>query len=124
MIIQDLGKSIEEYRTKLVMVDSIIALHRAEFTGRATLAERQQRLNKMLHELNRLAEVHNIAVVITNQVQSHPDDFYTGRDGLRATGGTVMGHATTYRIMLRKAGIALIAITVDAPFHMYDQITR
>jgi DNA repair protein RadA len=104
MIIQDLGKSIEEYKAKLVMVDSIIALHRAEFTGRGILAERQQRLNIMLHKLSRLAEVHNIAVVVTNQVQSQPDDFSAGRDGLRATGGNVMGHATTYRIMLRKAG--------------------
>jgi DNA repair protein RadA len=59
VIIQDLGKSIEE--------------HRAEFTGRGTLADRQQRLNIMLHKLNRLAEVHNIAVVVTNQVQSQPD---------------------------------------------------
>jgi len=32
MIIQDLGKSIDEYNAKLVMVDSIIALHRVEFT--------------------------------------------------------------------------------------------
>jgi RecA/RadA recombinase len=86
------------------MVDSIIALHRAEFTGRGTLAERQQRLNIMLHKLSRLAEVHNIAVVVTNQVQSQPDDFSAGRDGLRATGGNVMGHGSTYRIFLRKAG--------------------
>ena len=93
MIIKDLGKSIEEYTAKLIIVDSIIALHRAEFTGRGTLADRQQRLNMMLHKLNRLAEVHNIAVVITNQVQSQPDDFSAGRDGLRATGGNVMGHA-------------------------------
>jgi hypothetical protein len=117
MIIQDLGKSIEEYRTKLVIVDSIIALHRAEFTGRRTLAERQQRLNIMLHKLNRLAEVHNIAVVITNQVQSQPDDFSAGRDSLRATGGNVMGHATTYRILLRKAGSTRIAIMIDSPYH-------
>ena len=55
MIIQDLGKSIEEYSAKLVIVDSIIALHRAEFTGRGTLAERQQRLNIMLHKFSRLA---------------------------------------------------------------------
>jgi DNA repair protein RadA len=95
MIIQDLGKSIEEYRAKLVIVDSIIALHRAEFIGRATLAERQQRLSIMLHKLSRLAEVHNIAVVVTKKVQSQPDDFSAGRDGLRATGGNVMGHATT-----------------------------
>ena len=121
MIIQDLGKSIEEYKAKLVIVDSIIALHRAEFIGRATLAERQQRLSIMLHKLSRLAEVHNIAVVVTNQVQSQPDDFSAGRDGLRATGGNVMGHSTTYRILLRKAGKARIAIMVDSPYHMYDQ---
>ena len=41
VIIQNLGKSIEEYKAKLVIVDSIIALHRAEFTGRGTLADRQ-----------------------------------------------------------------------------------
>ena len=118
VIIQDLGKSNEEYKAKLVMVDSIIALHRAEFTGRGTLAER---LNIMLHKLSRLAEVHNIAVVITNQVQSQPDDFSAGRDSLRATGGNVMGHASTYRILLRKAGSTRIAIMIDSPCHAYDQ---
>ncbi|MGC2681611.1 MAG: hypothetical protein WA323_07055 [Candidatus Nitrosopolaris sp.] len=91
VIIQDLGKSIVEYNAKLVIVDSIIALHRAEFTGRGTLAERQQRLNIMLHKLSRLAEVHNIAVVVTNQVQSQPHDFSAGRN--------VMAHATTYTIL-------------------------
>jgi DNA repair protein RadA len=121
VIIQELGKSIEEYKAKLVIVDSIIALHRAEFTGRGALADRQQRLNIMLHKLNRLAEVHNIAVVITNQVQSQPDDFSAGMDGLRATGGNVMGHASTYRILLRKAGRDRIAIMIDSPYHAYDQ---
>ena len=77
---------IQEYKAKLVIV---IALHRAEFTGRITLAERQQRLNIMLHNLSRLAEVHNVAVVNTNQVQSQPDDF-SGGDGLHASAGNVM----------------------------------
>ncbi|MFZ0511420.1 MAG: DNA repair and recombination protein RadA [Candidatus Nitrosopolaris sp.] len=122
VIIQNLGKSIEEYKAKLVIVDSIIALHRAEFTGRGTLADRQQRLNIMLHKLTRLAEVHNIAVVITNQVQSQPDNFLGGSgDAIRATGGNVMGHASTYRILLRKAGRARIAIMIDSPCHAYDQ---
>jgi len=121
MIIQDLGKSIEEYRAKLVIVDSIIALHRTEYTGRGTLAERQQRLNIMLHKLNRLAEVHNIAVVVTNQVQSQPDDFFSDGNGLRPTGGNIMAHATTYRIFLRKAGPTRIAIMIDSPCHAYDQ---
>lgn len=34
--------------------------------------------NIMLHKLSRLAEVHNIVVVVTNQVQSQPDDFFAG----------------------------------------------
>jgi DNA repair protein RadA len=121
VIIQNLGKSIEEYKAKLIIVDSIIALHRAEFSGRGTLADRQQRLNIMLHKLNRLAEVHNIAVVVTNQVQSQPDDFFAGGNGLRATGGNIMGHASTYRILLRKAGPTRIAIMIDSPCHAYDQ---
>src|SRR5690348_18473592 len=56
-IIKNLGKSIEQYKVKLVIVDSIISLHRAEFPGRETLAERQQSLNIMLHKLIRLAEI-------------------------------------------------------------------
>ena len=31
------------------------------------------------------------------------------------------GHATTYRILLRKAGKASIAIMVNSPYHKYDQ---
>ena len=53
--------------------------------------------------------------------QSQPDDFSAGRDVLRATGGNIMGHGTTYRILLRKAGKVRIAIMVDSPYHMYDQ---
>src|SRR5437870_979859 len=119
LIIQNLGKSIQDFKAKLVIVDSIISLHRAEFTGRGTLADRQQRLNIMLHKLLRLAEVYNIAVVVTNQVQSQPDNFFG--DTLRATGGNIMGHASTYRILLRKAGRDRIAIMIDSPFHAYDQ---
>jgi DNA repair protein RadA len=113
--------SVEYFHVTSCWQDREFLLHRAEFTGRGTLAERQQRLNLMLHKLNRLAEVHNIAVVVTNQVQSQPDDFSAGRDGLRATGGNVMGHASTYRILLRKAGSTRIAIMIDSPYHAYDQ---
>lgn len=117
-LIRNLGKPIEEYKAKLVIVDSIISLHRAEYSGRETLAERQQRLNVMLHKLIRLAEIYNIAVVLTNQVQSSPDNT----DSLRATGGNIMGHACTYRIFLRKMGRDRMAIMVDSPHHAYDQV--
>ena len=67
---------INQFNAKLVVIDSIISLHRAEFTGRGTLADRQQRLNSILHKLVRVAEIFNVAVVITNQVQSSPDTFF------------------------------------------------
>ena len=117
-LIRNLGKSIEEYKAKLVIVDSIISLHRAEYTGRETLAERQQRLNVMLHKLIRLSEVYNIAVVLTNQVQVSPDNT----DVLKPAGGNIMGHACTYRIFLRKAGRDRIAVMVDSPHHAYSQV--
>jgi DNA repair protein RadA len=88
------------------LVDSIIALHRAEFE-REHWRSGKQRLNMMLHKLSRLAEVHNLAVVVTNQVQSQPDDFSAGRDSLRATGGNVMGHATTYRILKKDSNTCM-----------------
>jgi DNA repair protein RadA len=117
-LIRNLGKSIEEYKAKLVIVDSIISLHRAEYTCRETLAERQQRLNVMLHKLIRLSEVYNVAVVLTNQVQVSPDN-----DGsVRAAGGNIMGHTCTYRIFLRKAGRDRIAVMVDSPHHAYSQV--
>ena len=120
LIFHDLGKSIQEYRAKLVLIDSLISLHRAEFAGREALATRQQRLSIMLHKLSKLAEIHNVAVVVTNQVQSTPDNF-AGNDSIRVTGGNVVAHATTYRILLRKAGRNRIAIMLDSPCHAYDQ---
>jgi DNA repair protein RadA len=122
LVVQNLGKLIAECKVKLVIVDSIISLHRAEFTGRETLAERQKRLNIMLNKLLRLAEVYNIAIVVTNQVQSQPDNFFADANGLpKVTGGNILGHASTYRILLRKAGKHRIAIMLDSPYHAYEQ---
>ncbi len=39
----------------------------------------------------------------------------------RAAGGNIMGHASTYRIFLRKAGRNRIAIMLDSPHHAYGQ---
>ncbi|MDA4114180.1 MAG: DNA repair and recombination protein RadA [Thaumarchaeota archaeon] len=115
LIVKDLGKIIEKHKIKLVIVDSAVAHYRAEFLGRGTLAERQQRLNRFMHNLLRTAEIYNIAVVMTNQVQSAPDSFFG--DPTRATGGHVVAHTSTYRIYLRKAGKNRIARMIDSPYH-------
>jgi len=115
LIVKDLGKVIESKKLKLVILDSAVAHYRAEFVGRGTLAERQQRLNRFMHLLLRVAEVYNVAVVVTNQVQSAPDSFFG--DPTRPTGGHVVAHTSTYRIYLRKGGKSRIARMVDSPYH-------
>lgn len=122
-VVRSLAKSIERYKARLVIIDSIISLHRAEFSGRETLTERQQRLNIILHKLRRLAEVYNIAIVYTNQVQAQPDKFFGNSfDSMIAAGGNIMGHASTYRIFLRKMGRNRMATMFDSPYHEYSHV--
>ena len=40
-----------------------------------TLAERQQKLNKHMHVLSKLADMHNLAVYVTNQVMAQIEFF-------------------------------------------------
>jgi DNA repair protein RadA len=99
---------------RLLIVDSLTAHFRAEFAGRGQLADRQQRLNKHLHNLMRLAEANNLAVYITNQVMADPAMMFG--DPTRAIGGHIVGHASTYRIYLRKGKKgSRIAKMIDAP---------
>jgi DNA repair protein RadA len=121
-VIDNLDKSIEQYNAKIVIIDSIISLHRAEFSGRGTLAERQQRLGKMLNKLRRYADIYNIAVVITNQVVSSPDASHPGYDQMKAAGGNIMGHGSTYRIFLKRSGKNRTAIMEDSPSHAYQRV--
>jgi len=120
LIVQELGRVLDQSNIKLVIVDSAVAHFRAEFLGRGTLADRQQRLNKFMHLLVRYAETRNIAIVVTNQVQSVPDQFFG--DPTKATGGHVVAHTSTYRIYFRRAGKNRIAKMVDSPYHMEREI--
>jgi DNA repair protein RadA len=67
-----------------------------------------------------VAEIFNVAIVITNQVQSSPDTFFG--DPTKATGGNVIGPTSTYRIYLRKSGENRIAKMIDSPYHPYSDI--
>lgn len=99
---------------KLVVVDSLTAHFRAEFIGRGTLAERQQKINKHMHVLSRLADMNNLCVYVTNQVMSKPDQFFG--DPTTSIGGHIVGHASTFRIYLRKGKKGTrVAKLIDAP---------
>jgi DNA repair protein RadA len=103
-----------ERPVRLVCVDSLTAHFRAEYVGRGELAARQQKLNQHLHDLSRLADLHNTAVVVTNQVQSNPDSYFG--DPTKPIGGNVLGHKSTIRIYLRQSkGTKRIVRLVDAP---------
>jgi DNA repair protein RadA len=121
-VIDNLDKSIEQYNAKIVIIDSIVSLHRAEFSGRGTLADRQQRLGKMLNKLRRYADIYNIAVVVTNQVVSSPDGLHSGFDSMKAAGGNIVAHSSTYRIFLRKSGKNRVATMEDSPSHSYQRV--
>ncbi len=99
---------------KLLVVDSLTAHFRAEFTGRGQLADRQQKLNKYLHQLTRLSEQHGIAVYVTNQVMANPAQMFG--DPTTHVGGHIVGHAAKYRIYLRrgKQG-SRVAKMIDSP---------
>lgn len=86
---------------KLVIVDSIISHFRAEYIGRGTLANRQQKLNRHLHRLLRTAEIHNIPVVVTNQVVASPAMFFGPSN--KPAGGHIMAHLSTNRVFIRKS---------------------
>jgi DNA repair protein RadA len=104
----------QNLNVRLVIVDSLTAHFRAEFVGRGTLADRQQKLNKHMHELLRLADSYNLLVYVTNQVMSRPDVFFG--DPTVAIGGHVVAHSSTYRIYLRKGKKnSRVAKLVDSP---------
>lgn len=99
---------------KLLIVDSVTAHFRAEYVGRGTLADRQQKLNKHLHDLMRFADINNALILVTNQVMAKPDTFFG--DPTKPVGGHVLGHTATFRLYLRKSkGEKRIARLVDSP---------
>jgi len=114
----------EGHNIKLIIVDSITAHFRAEYVGRGMLAERQQKLNRHLRDLLKLATMYNLAVYVTNQVMARPEGYGSYLDLVQAVGGHVLAHAVTYRIFLRKGkGGVRIARLVDAPHLPEREVT-
>jgi len=104
----------DEYPVRLVCVDSLTAHFRAEYVGRGELADRQQKLNKHLHDIDRVGNLYNAATVVTNQVQSNPDSFFG--DPTKPIGGNILGHKSTFRMYLKKSKAdKRIVKLVDAP---------
>ena len=115
-----LGEKVEDLikkqglDVKLVIVDSLTAHFRAEYIGRGTLAERQQKINRHMRDLSKLSQMYNLCVYVTNQVMAKPDMFFG--DPTQPIGGHIVGHASTFRLYLRKGKKgSRVAKLVDSP---------
>lgn len=114
LLVERAAEICRKFPVRVIVVDSLTAHFRAEFVGRGTLAERQQKLNRHMHDVQKLAGLYNAAAIVTNQVSAKPDAFFG--DPTRAIGGHIVGHTSTFRIYLRKSkGGKRICRLIDSP---------
>ena len=114
LLAEKIGEMAKDVPIRLIVVDSLTAHFRAEFVGRGALADRQQKLNTHMHNLLRIADIHNAVILVTNQVMSKPDTFFG--DPTRPIGGHIVGHTATFRVYMRKSkGDKRIARLIDSP---------
>jgi DNA repair protein RadA len=115
-LLDNADEVIKANNVKLIIVDSLTAHFRSEYIGREMLASRQQKLNKHMHKIIRLARAFNAVAVVTNQVMAKPDVFFG--DAIYPIGGHIVGHTSHTRIYLRRAshGPVRIARLVSSPY--------
>ncbi len=115
-LLENADKVVKENNIRLIIVDSLTSHFRSEYLGREMLAERQQKLNKHLHRLIRLARAFNAVAVVTNQVMAKPDVFFGNT--VHPVGGHVVAHTSHTRLFLRKSarGPVRIARLVSSPY--------
>ena len=115
-LVGNADKVVKENGIRLIIVDSLTSHFRSEYLGREMLAERQQKLNKHMHKLIRLARAFNTVAVVTNQVMSKPDVFFG--NAVHPVGGHIVAHTSHTRLFLRKSarGPVRIARLVSSPY--------
>ncbi|MCX6774365.1 MAG: DNA repair and recombination protein RadA [Candidatus Micrarchaeota archaeon] len=114
LIVDKLENIIAQENVRLIVIDSLTSHFRADYIGRGALSERQQRLNRHIHLLQKLSDRFNLAVYFTNQVMDNPGILFG--DPTVPIGGHVIAHAATYRVYLRKGKeTKRIARMVDSP---------
>jgi len=115
-LLENADEIIKENNIRLIVVDSLTSHFRSEYLGREMLAERQQKLNKHMHRLIRLARAFNAVAVVTNQVMAKPDVFFG--DAVHPVGGHIVAHTSHTRVYLRKSarGPTRIARLVSSPY--------
>jgi DNA repair protein RAD51 len=103
-ILNSAASMMANLKFAVLIVDSVIALYRTDFSGRGELNTRQIHLGKFMKQLQKLCDEFNIAVLITNQVVAQVDGSSSFiPDPKKACGGNVVAHASQTRLFLKKA---------------------
>lgn len=108
-------------KVKLVIIDSLLGLYRLDYLGRANLSDRQIHISDMVNKLDKIKQLYNVAILVTNQVMAQAGISNPYMDPLKAIGGNTVAHAVTYRVYLVKSGQKRIAKFIDSPSHAYQE---
>lgn len=101
-LLNQAARMMSESRFSLLIVDSIMALYRTDYSGRGELSARQSHVAKYMRMLQRLADEFGVAVVITNQVVATVDQVYGSTETKKPIGGNIVAHSSTTRLSLSK----------------------
>ncbi len=115
LLAEKASQMAKDFNIRLLIVDSLTSHFRSEYMGRGSLSERQQLLNRHMHDLLRFGMLQNAVIAVTNQVAARPDVFFG--DPTAPIGGNIVGHTATFRIYLRKGKAGKrIARLIDSPY--------
>jgi len=116
LLLEKCDEVIKKNNIRIMVIDSLTSHFRSDYLGREMLAERQQKLNKHMHRLARLARAFNAVAVVTNQVLAKPDQFFSF--AVEAAGGHIVAHTSHTRVFLRRtaSGPTRIARLVSSPY--------
>ncbi|TFG34588.1 hypothetical protein EU527_02470 [Candidatus Thorarchaeota archaeon] len=92
---------LAEGEFKMLIIDSLTGLFRAEYSGIGNLASRQFNINSLLNWMRRLGLATDAMFVYTNQVTTQIPKGYGAGNPSAPVGGHVVSHASDYRFFTR-----------------------
>lgn len=103
-----------ENNYKLVIVDSLTSLFRAEYIGLDALKTRQQEINGILNQMRRVAAATDAVFAYTNQVMAGIGGYVSIPN--LPVGGHIISHASDYRFYTRakKGGVRVLELQDNA----------
>lgn len=112
MIVENASHIMKELNIKLIILDSGTALYRQTMQEFGDQGRKFRLLNKLVHLLKSMAEIHDVPVIFINQVYQSTDMFNPGE---KVYGGNVVAHAMTYRVKLKRKPKVWVATAIDFP---------